>query len=99
MFTLQNTNMQTLYDLLVCKMYLNCCKIQFGHHLPPQMKNDPADKKSMSHLFWECVILFYFGRIFVNAFFTEFIFVIQYTSFCYMVITALLKKTRTNIFG
>ncbi len=40
-FTLQNTNMQTFYDLLVFKVYFNCCKIE-GHHLPPQMKNDPS---------------------------------------------------------
>ncbi len=39
-FTLHNTNMQTFYDLLVFKVYFNCCKVE-GHHLPPQMKNDP----------------------------------------------------------
>ncbi len=39
-FTLQNTNMQTFYDLLVFKVYFNCWKVE-GHHLPPQMKNDP----------------------------------------------------------
>ncbi len=40
-FTLQNTNMQTFYDLLVFKVYFNCCKAE-GHHLPTQMKNDPS---------------------------------------------------------
>ncbi len=40
MFTLQNTNMQTFYNLLVFKVYFNCCKVE-GHHLPPQLKNDP----------------------------------------------------------
>ncbi len=41
-FTLRNTNMQTFYDLLVFKANFNCCKVE-GHHLPPQMKNDPND--------------------------------------------------------
>ncbi len=39
-FALQNTNMQTFYVLLVFKVYFNYCKVE-GHHLPPQMKNDP----------------------------------------------------------
>ncbi len=39
-FTQQNTSMQTFYDLLVFKVYFNCSKVE-GHHLPPQMKNDP----------------------------------------------------------
>ncbi len=39
-FTQQNTSMHTFYDLLVFKVYFNCCKVE-GHHLPPQMKNDP----------------------------------------------------------
>ncbi len=37
-FTLQNTN--TFYELLVFKVYFNCCKVE-GHHLSPQLKNDP----------------------------------------------------------
>ncbi len=44
-FTLQNTNMQTFNNLLVFKVYFNCCKVE-GHHLPPQMKNDPDNKST-----------------------------------------------------
>ncbi len=32
--------MQTFYNELVFKVYFNCCKVE-GHHLPPQLKNDP----------------------------------------------------------
>ncbi len=45
---------QTFYNLLVFKVYFNCCKVE-GHYLPQQIKNDPPNK----HGFISDLLLFY----------------------------------------
>ncbi len=46
-FTLQNTNMQTLYYLLVFKFYFNCCKVE-GHHLHHKLRMTQLPSKLSS---------------------------------------------------